>query len=69
MSGPAHHEPCPRVIAGPLGGHARRSAIGPVVGIAFGMLGGCMWPLEIVPNTVRIALGPASAIHHRRLTN
>jgi ABC-2 type transport system permease protein len=24
-------------------------AIGPMVGIAFGMLGGCMWPLEIVP--------------------
>jgi ABC-2 type transport system permease protein len=31
-------------------------AIGPAVGIAFGMLGGCMWPLEIVPPTVR-ALG------------
>ena len=24
------------------------SAIGPAIGIAFGMLGGCMWPLEIV---------------------
>jgi ABC-2 type transport system permease protein len=31
-------------------------AIGPAVGIAFGMLGGCMWPLEVVPPTVR-ALG------------
>jgi ABC-2 type transport system permease protein len=31
-------------------------AIGPAVGIAFGMLGGCMWPLEIVPPSVR-ALG------------
>ncbi|MFI7063665.1 ABC transporter permease [Kribbella sp. NPDC050124] len=31
-------------------------AIGPVIGIAFAMLGGCMWPLEIVPNAVR-ALG------------
>lgn len=31
-------------------------AIGPAVGIAFGMLGGCMWPLEIVPAGVR-ALG------------
>jgi len=30
------------------------SAIGPAVGIAFGMLGGCMWPLEIVPETVRL---------------
>jgi ABC-2 type transport system permease protein len=30
------------------------SAIGPVIGIAFAMLGGCMWPLEIVPNAVRI---------------
>jgi ABC-2 type transport system permease protein len=28
------------------------SAIGPAVGIAFGMLGGCMWPLEIVPQSV-----------------
>lgn len=24
-------------------------SIGPPIGIAFGMLGGCMWPLEIVP--------------------
>ena len=30
------------------------SAIGPAVGIAFGMLGGCMWPLEIVPQSVRM---------------
>lgn len=29
-------------------------AIGPAVGIAFGMLGGCMWPLEIVPEAVRL---------------
>lgn len=29
------------------------TAIGPAVGIAFGMLGGCMWPLEIVPEPVR----------------
>jgi ABC-2 type transport system permease protein len=29
------------------------SAIGPAVGIALGMLGGCMWPLEIVPAAVR----------------
>ena len=29
------------------------SAIGPVVGIAFGMLGGCMWPLAIVSDTMR----------------
>ena len=29
------------------------SAIGPAVGIALGMLGGCMWPLEIVPSAVR----------------
>jgi ABC-2 type transport system permease protein len=27
-------------------------AIGPAIGIAFGMLGGCMWPLEIVPEGV-----------------
>lgn len=25
------------------------TSIGPPVGVAFGMLGGCMWPLEIVP--------------------
>ncbi len=31
------------------------SAIGPAVGIAFGMLGGCMWPLEIIPESVRLA--------------
>ncbi|GAB3447623.1 hypothetical protein GCM10027517_31730 [Phycicoccus ginsengisoli] len=29
------------------------SAIGPAIGIAFGMLGGCMWPLELVPAGVR----------------
>jgi ABC-2 type transport system permease protein len=34
-------------------------AIGPAVGIAFGMLGGCMWPLEIVPPSVR-AIGHAT---------
>jgi ABC-2 type transport system permease protein len=31
------------------------TAIGPALGIAFGMLGGCMWPLEIVPESVRLA--------------
>jgi len=35
------------------------TAIGPAVGIAFGMLGGCMWPLEIVPQSVRL-LGHAT---------
>ena len=30
------------------------SAIGPALGITFGMLGGCMWPLEIVPQSVRM---------------
>jgi ABC-2 type transport system permease protein len=29
------------------------SAIGPVVGLAFAMLGGCMWPLSIVSATMR----------------
>ena len=29
-------------------------AIGPAIGIAFGMLGGCMWPLEVVPPSVRM---------------
>ena len=28
-------------------------SIGPPVGIAFGMLGGCMWPLEIVPESMQ----------------
>ncbi|TCN42227.1 hypothetical protein EV644_104609 [Kribbella orskensis] len=32
------------------------SSIGPVIGIGFAMLGGCLWPLEIVPAGVR-ALG------------
>lgn len=31
------------------------ASIGPSVGIAFGMLGGCMWPLEIVPDAMRTA--------------
>lgn len=40
--------------AGVLAGTVLRTAeqassIGPMVGIALGMLGGCMWPLEIVP--------------------
>jgi ABC-2 type transport system permease protein len=43
--------------AGLLVGAMARSAeqatsFGPVIGIALGMLGGCMWPLEIVPNSV-----------------
>ena len=29
------------------------TAVGPVVGIAFAMLGGCMWPLSIVSSTMR----------------
>jgi ABC-2 type transport system permease protein len=29
------------------------SSIGPSIGIAFGMLGGCMWPLDIVPAAMR----------------
>jgi ABC-2 type transport system permease protein len=29
-------------------------SIGPPIGIAFGMLGGCMWPLEVVGDTMRI---------------
>ncbi len=29
------------------------SSIGPPIGIAAGMLGGCMWPLEIVPPVMR----------------
>ena len=28
-------------------------SIGPAIGIALGMLGGCMWPLEIVPPVMR----------------
>jgi ABC-2 type transport system permease protein len=33
------------------------TAIGPTVGIALGMLGGCIWPLEIVP-------GPMQTVGH-----
>lgn len=29
------------------------SAMGPIVGIVFAMLGGCMWPLSIVSTTIR----------------
>ena len=35
------------------------SAIGPVIGITFAMLGGCMWPLSIVSPTMR-AIGHAT---------
>jgi len=31
------------------------SAVGPIAGIGLGMLGGCMWPLEIVPPAMRAA--------------
>lgn len=31
------------------------SSVGPPIGIALGMLGGCMWPLEIVPAPMRTA--------------
>ena len=34
-------------------------AIGPAIGIALGMLGGCMWPLSIVSSTMR-AVGHAT---------
>ena len=45
---------------GMLGGAVLRNAeqatsIGPPVGIALGMLGGCMWPLAIVPEPMRVA--------------
>jgi ABC-2 type transport system permease protein len=45
---------------GMLGGAVLRNAeqatsIGPPVGIALGMLGGCMWPLAIVPEPMRLA--------------
>jgi ABC-2 type transport system permease protein len=35
------------------------TAVGPALGIAFGMLGGCMWPLAIVGPTMR-AVGHAT---------
>jgi linearmycin/streptolysin S transport system permease protein len=46
--------------AGMLFGTVLRTAeqatsIGPPVGIALGMLGGCMWPLAIVPEPMRLA--------------
>jgi len=46
--------------AGVLFGTVLRTAeqatsIGPPVGIALGMLGGCMWPLAIVPAPMRVA--------------
>ncbi len=37
-------------------------SLGPWIGVAFGMLGGCMWPLEVVPPFMKILahLSPAS---------
>ena len=35
------------------GARVQAGAIGPAVGIAFGMLGGCMWPLAIVSPLMR----------------
>jgi ABC-2 type transport system permease protein len=35
------------------------SALGPVIGITFAMLGGCMWPLSIVSPAMR-AIGHAT---------
>jgi ABC-2 type transport system permease protein len=38
-----------------LGNAEQATSIGPPVGIALGMLGGCMWPLAIVPEPMRLA--------------
>lgn len=42
-----------------VGAYARSNeqavSLGPVIGIGLGMLGGCMWPLDIVPPAVRLA--------------
>jgi ABC-2 type transport system permease protein len=41
-----------------VGAYARSSeqavSLGPVIGIGLGMLGGCMWPLDIVPPALRL---------------
>jgi ABC-2 type transport system permease protein len=37
-----------------LGNAEQATSIGPPVGIALGMLGGCMWPLAIVPEPMRV---------------
>ncbi len=41
-----------------MGSLARTSeqvtSVGPMIGIAFGMLGGCLWPLAIVPVSMRV---------------
>lgn len=48
------------VLSGTLFGTPEQaSAIGPAVGIVLGMLGGCMWPLAIVPTWLR-TLGHAT---------
>lgn len=42
------------VLAGTLFATPEQAgSIGPAIGIAFGMLGGCMWPLEIVPPVMK----------------
>jgi ABC-2 type transport system permease protein len=30
------------------------TSVGPVLGITFAMLGGCLWPLAIVPPSLRV---------------
>ena len=37
-----------------LGNAEQATSIGPPVGIALGLLGGCMWPLAIVPEPMRV---------------
>jgi ABC-2 type transport system permease protein len=37
-----------------LGNAEQATSIGPLVGIALGMLGGCMWPLAIVPEPMLV---------------
>jgi ABC-2 type transport system permease protein len=38
-----------------LGNAEQATSIAPPVGIALGMLGGCMWPLAVVPGPMRVA--------------
>jgi len=48
------------LLIGAAAGTAEQTfALGPPIGIALGMLGGCMWPLVIVPPVMR-AIGHAT---------
>jgi ABC-2 type transport system permease protein len=58
------------VLAGaPFRTSEQMRAVGPALGIGLGMLGGCMWPLALVPAFAVALLTLASLALRRRLTD